>query len=189
MLFRQTVTWRPCHAKPVQVTTQCSTKGYSMRRLVGIRPVLLAAAPFFLALGLVLPLIRFEKLYFFDETPSLLEIVASLWSGGDIPLALIVGIVSMVLPILKIIGIAAEATAAGGGTGSSVSSSRRTVSVQVVDDGRITGGDRGSGGEDHGPGGCFYSAGTLVLRSVNNNFGPSSLPSGKCVRPEINVFA
>ncbi|MEX2743181.1 paraquat-inducible protein A [Rhizobium mongolense] len=88
-----------------------------MRRLVGIRPVLLAAAPFFLALGLVLPLIRFEKLYFFDETPSLVEIVALLWSGGDIPLALIVGIVSIVLPILKIIGIAAEATAAGGGTG------------------------------------------------------------------------
>jgi paraquat-inducible protein A len=118
MLFRQTVTWRSCHAKPVQVTTQCSTKGYSMRRLVGIRPVLLTAAPFFLALGLVLPLIRFEKLYFFDETPSLVEIVASLWSGGDIPLALIVGIVSIVLPVLKIVGIAAEATAAGGGTGS-----------------------------------------------------------------------
>ncbi|NLS06493.1 paraquat-inducible protein A [Rhizobium sp. P32RR-XVIII] len=89
-----------------------------MKRLAAIRPVLLVAAPFFLALGLVLPLIRFEKLYFFDETPSLVQIVSSLWSGGDIPLALIVGLVSIVLPVLKMIGIAAEAVAAGGGTGS-----------------------------------------------------------------------
>ena len=49
-----------------------------MNRLLVIRPVLLVTAPFLLALGLVLPLIRFEKLWFFDETPSLLQIVVSL---------------------------------------------------------------------------------------------------------------
>jgi paraquat-inducible protein A len=93
-------------------------RGVSMARLAVLRPVLLAAAPFFLALGLVLPLIRFEKFYFFDETPSLIGIVVSLWQGGDVPLALIVGLVSIVLPVMKIIGLAAEVTAVGGGTGS-----------------------------------------------------------------------
>jgi paraquat-inducible protein A len=84
-----------------------------LNRLLVIRPVLLVTAPFLLALGLVLPLIRFEKLWFFDETPSLLQIVASLWNGGDVALAALVGLVSIVLPVLKMIGIAAELTAAG----------------------------------------------------------------------------
>ncbi len=88
-----------------------------MSRLSAIRPVLLVTAPFLLALGLVLPLVRFEKLWFFDETPSLLEIVASLWNGGDVALAAVVALVSIVLPVLKMIGIAAGSMAAGG-TGS-----------------------------------------------------------------------
>ncbi|MBB3390423.1 putative paraquat-inducible protein A [Rhizobium sp. BK275] len=75
-----------------------------MNRLSAIRPVLLVAALFLLALGLVLPLVRFEKLWFFDETPSLLEIVASLWGGGDVALAALVALVSIVLPVLKMIG-------------------------------------------------------------------------------------
>ncbi|MGY3611575.1 paraquat-inducible protein A, partial [Bradyrhizobium sp. Lot11] len=54
-----------------------------MRALSLIRPVLLVAAPFLLALGLILPLVRFETLYFFNKTPSLIEIVISLWRGGD----------------------------------------------------------------------------------------------------------
>ena len=45
-------------------------------------PLLLLAAPFFLALGLTLPLVRFEKLYFFEETPSLIAIVTTLWQDG-----------------------------------------------------------------------------------------------------------
>ena len=89
-----------------------------MARLAWIKPVLLVAAPFFLALGLVLPLIRFETLYFFDETPSLIGIIASLWSGGDALLAVIVAVVSIILPVCKIVSLAVEATAAGGGTGS-----------------------------------------------------------------------
>ncbi len=83
-----------------------------------LRPILLVAAPFLLALGLTLPLIRFEKLYFFDETPSLVGIVASLWNGGDVALAIIVALVSIVLPILKIVGLAAEGMAAGVKSGS-----------------------------------------------------------------------
>ncbi|MBX4991556.1 paraquat-inducible protein A [Rhizobium binae] len=89
-----------------------------MKALAVIRPVLLVIAPFLLALGLILPLVRFETLYFFDQTPSLVEIVVSLWQGGDRLLAAIVGLVSIVLPILKMVGIAAEATGAGGGASS-----------------------------------------------------------------------
>ncbi len=88
-----------------------------MNRLSTIRPVLVVGAPFLLALGLVLPLVRFEKLWFFEETPSLLEIVASLWNGGDMVLAAVVVLVSIVLPVLKMIGITAESMTAGG-TGS-----------------------------------------------------------------------
>ena len=102
-----------------------STRFVVMGALSMIRPVLLVAAPFLLALGLILPLVRFERLYFFNETPSLIEIVLSLWQGGDGLLAAIVALVSIVLPFLKMIGITveamgitAEATAAGGGTGS-----------------------------------------------------------------------
>lgn len=96
-----------------------------MKALSMFRPVLLVAAPFFLALGLVLPLVRFETLYFFDDTPSLIEIIVSLWQGGDGLLAAIVALVSILLPLLKMIGItaeamgmAAEAPAAGSGVGS-----------------------------------------------------------------------
>src|ERR1044072_5703426 len=91
---------------------QCVQKGRrELNRLLVIRPGLLVTAPFLLALGLVLPLIRFEKLWFFDETPSLLQIVVSLWNGDDVALAALVGLVSIVLPVLKMIGIAAELTA------------------------------------------------------------------------------
>ncbi|WP_183903293.1 paraquat-inducible protein A [Rhizobium sp. BK212] len=104
---------RSVHAK-----YRIDTRLRAMSALSMIRPVLLVAAPFFLALGLVLPLVRFETLYFFDRAPSLIEVVVSLWQGGDGLLAAIVALVSILLPLLKMIGIAAEATAAGGGAGS-----------------------------------------------------------------------
>ncbi|MGR8925564.1 paraquat-inducible protein A [Rhizobium leguminosarum] len=109
----KTDTRRSVHAK-----YRIDTRFRAMKALSMIRPVLLVAAPFFLALGLVLPLVHFETLYFFDETPSLIEIIDSLWQGGDGLLAAIVALVSILLPSLKMIGIAAEATAAGGQAGS-----------------------------------------------------------------------
>ncbi|MGO4117308.1 paraquat-inducible protein A [Rhizobium ruizarguesonis] len=111
---------RSVHAK-----YRVDTRFGAIKALSMIRPVLLVAAPFFLALGLVLPLVRFETLYFFDDTPSLIEIIVSLWQGGDGLLAAIVALVSILLPFLKMIGITveamgitAEATAAGKGVGS-----------------------------------------------------------------------
>ena len=79
--------------------------------MVWIVPLFLVASAFSLALGLVLPLVRFEKLYFFSETPSLIGIVTSLWSQGSPALALVIALLSIVFPIAKLIGIAVEATA------------------------------------------------------------------------------
>ncbi len=83
-------------------------------------PALLVLSALCLAFGLVLPLVRFEKLYFFDETPSLIDIVLSLWEQGSGGLALLVALFSIVFPVMKLLGIALEATAppqAGGKAG------------------------------------------------------------------------
>ncbi|MBZ5758889.1 MULTISPECIES: paraquat-inducible protein A [unclassified Rhizobium] len=79
-----------------------------------VRAVLLIAAPFFLALGLVLPLVRFDRLYFFSETPSLLAIVASLWQSGNVVLSVVVAVVSIGLPIVKLVALAMEALSSDG---------------------------------------------------------------------------
>ena len=83
--------------------------------MVWIVPLFLVASAFSLALGLVLPLVRFEKLYFFSETPSLIGIVTSLWSQGSLALAVVIALLSIVFPIAKLIGIAVEATAPSAG--------------------------------------------------------------------------
>jgi len=73
---------------------------------------LMPVAAFCFALGLTLPLMRFEKIYFFEERPSLLDIVAGLWTDGEMLLAAIVGAFSIALPGAKI--ILASLAAAGG---------------------------------------------------------------------------
>ncbi|MHC1548222.1 paraquat-inducible protein A [Phyllobacterium sp. K27] len=77
-----------------------------MRSIV---PLLLFVATFTLALGLTMPLMNVSKLYFFEENPSLLSIIQSLWGGGDQLLAIIVALFSVVLPITKL-GVTQMAT-------------------------------------------------------------------------------
>ncbi len=72
--------------------------------------LLLFAGPFFLALGLTMPLVRFEKLYFFEETPSLLQIIVTLWQDANFTLATLVALFSAVFPIAKMLTVAYEAT-------------------------------------------------------------------------------
>lgn len=79
--------------------------------MIFIVPVLLVLSALSLAFGLVLPLVRFEKLYFFDETPSLIDIVGSLWGQGNVGLAVLVALFSIVFPVVKLLGIAVEAIA------------------------------------------------------------------------------
>lgn len=74
-----------------------------------LQAVLLVAVPFLLAFGLVLPLVRFEKLYFFSDTPSLLGIIGLLWRTENYLLAAIIALVSIALPVLKTVSLAVEA--------------------------------------------------------------------------------
>ncbi len=67
-----------------------------------IRALLLLISSVSFGLGISLPLMRFEKLYFFSETPSLLNIIADLWNGSEVFLALIVVCFSILFPLIKL---------------------------------------------------------------------------------------
>lgn len=65
-------------------------------------PLMLLASAASFGLGVSLPLIRFETLYFFSQTPSLLGVVQGLWTGGDMALALLVAAFSLAFPLIKL---------------------------------------------------------------------------------------
>ncbi|MGB7433099.1 MAG: paraquat-inducible protein A [Ahrensia sp.] len=69
--------------------------------------LLIVASSFTLALGITQPLMRFDKLFLFEETPSLIAIITALYHDGDAALAGIVALVSIVFPMAKIALIAA----------------------------------------------------------------------------------
>jgi len=66
-------------------------------------PVLLFAASMSFALGLLLPIASFDRLWVFTDRPSLIEIVTGLWQGGDRLIALVVGLFSLVFPAAKLL--------------------------------------------------------------------------------------
>lgn len=76
--------------------------------------VLLYVSAFSFGLGLTLPLVRFEKLYFFEETPTLIEIVLTLGREGDMALAILIGAFSIAFPAIKLLLL--FVIAVGGGT-------------------------------------------------------------------------
>lgn len=65
-------------------------------------PLILFAATLSFGFGLVLPIAEFERLFFLTERPSLLAVVAGLWTDGDWLLAAVVGLFSVVFPALKL---------------------------------------------------------------------------------------
>lgn len=65
-------------------------------------PVILFLASLSFGLGVALPLLRVDRLYFFSEEPSLGGIVVGLWNSGDIVLAAIVALFSMAFPVAKL---------------------------------------------------------------------------------------
>lgn len=65
----------------------------------------LAVAAFCLALGITLPLLEMERLFFLTDRPSLLDVVAGLWENNDRLLAVIVGLASIVFPTAKIVAL------------------------------------------------------------------------------------
>lgn len=71
-------------------------------------PILFVLAPFLFALGVTLPLMTFEKLFFFKEDPSLLGIIAVLWESS-LALCILVALFSIVFPLVKMVAVTAEA--------------------------------------------------------------------------------
>ena len=69
----------------------------------GLRPILLLVSSVSFGLGISLPLMRFDKLWLFSETPSLLTIVADLWKQGEILLSIVVVAFSILFPALKLL--------------------------------------------------------------------------------------
>lgn len=67
-----------------------------------ILPLLLFAATIAFALGVTLPLIRIERFFLFSDEPSLVRLVAGLWTGGDPLLAVLIGLFSIGFPAVKL---------------------------------------------------------------------------------------
>ncbi|QFT30138.1 Paraquat-inducible protein A [Labrenzia sp. THAF82] len=65
--------------------------------------LLLPISTFSFALGLTQPLMRFERLYFLEDRPSLIRMISELWQDGDAALAGIVALFSVGFPALKIL--------------------------------------------------------------------------------------
>jgi paraquat-inducible protein A len=65
-------------------------------------PLILFAATFCLALGVVLPLLEIERLFVFTDEPSLVGMISGLWLEGDWALAAIIALFSLVFPCLKL---------------------------------------------------------------------------------------
>lgn len=58
-----------------------------------------------LPLGWVLPLLELERLFFFTDTPSLIDLVYGLAGQGDWGLAAIIITVSFIFPVAKLVAI------------------------------------------------------------------------------------
>ncbi|KZL17433.1 Paraquat-inducible protein A [Pseudovibrio axinellae] len=71
--------------------------------------ILIPCAAFCFALGLTLPLLSMERLYLFQDTPSLLEVIWGLYAEGEQVIAGFVLLFSVILPAGKILatGVAA----------------------------------------------------------------------------------
>ena len=67
-----------------------------------IAPILLLASAISFGLGISLPIVRFQKLYIFEETPSLITLVFGLWEDGSVMIALAVILFSLVFPVVKL---------------------------------------------------------------------------------------
>lgn len=65
-------------------------------------PLILFAATLSLGLGMVLPLVRIERLFFLTDEPSLLAIIAGLWTEGEVTLSAVIALFSIVFPCLKL---------------------------------------------------------------------------------------
>ena len=80
-------------------------------RFLWLTAALIGVAVACLVAGLVLPAIAFERFYFFGDEHSLLSAVWALWRAGEILLAIIIGIFSVVFPFAKLALMAVDTIA------------------------------------------------------------------------------
>ncbi len=77
-------------------------------------PLLLLGTSLCFALGITLPLMEIDRLYFFTTTPSLIEVTTGLWANGDRAIAIITALFSLVFPLAKLAVLHLAAFAAAG---------------------------------------------------------------------------
>jgi paraquat-inducible protein A len=63
-----------------------------------------------LVLGLTLPILKLTRLYFWTDTHSILSVLSALWAGGEIFLASVVFVFSILFPAFKLIYIGMAGT-------------------------------------------------------------------------------
>jgi paraquat-inducible protein A len=83
-------------------------------RLQRLLPVLLVLASASFMLGVTLPLMQVDRLYFLSASPSLVEVVCSLSSHGDIAIAAVTAGSSLLFPAAKLAVLHAAAFRAHG---------------------------------------------------------------------------
>jgi paraquat-inducible protein A len=65
-------------------------------------PLILLCSSMSFALGITLPLMQVDRLYFLSSSPSLIAVVASLWTHSDFAIAIVTAVFSIIFPILKL---------------------------------------------------------------------------------------
>lgn len=79
--------------------TQCHTKAAGG----GLARALIILAALFLPLGLTLPVLETTRLWVFKDSYSLLDTVRGLADRGELALALLIGVFSIITPMLKLV--------------------------------------------------------------------------------------
>jgi paraquat-inducible protein A len=72
------------------------------RTRAAIAALLILAATACLALGLTMPIIRLNYLYFWTDTYSLVGVIHQLYAAGELFLAAVIALFSVALPALKL---------------------------------------------------------------------------------------
>lgn len=75
--------------------------------------ILVIAAAACLVLGLTLPVVRLTHLYFWTDTHSLLSVIAALYQGGELFLAAVIFVFSVLFPVFKLVYLLAAEVFAG----------------------------------------------------------------------------
>lgn len=65
--------------------------------------IILVAAAISFYFGITEPLMLFQRFFFLEREASLIEIVRELWRGTSWPLAIVIGLFSIGLPVVKLV--------------------------------------------------------------------------------------